>query len=104
MRFVGFLLISVLVAACGRSAGATPAWPKQAEKEVDGGESLEPRTASAVAAVDDDDEEEEVVEVKAVEKPAEKPAAVEAKPATPPPAPTPEPITTEEIVIEIEDD
>ena len=104
MRLVSLLLISVLVAACGRSAGARPAWPKQSEKEVDGGESLEPRTASAVAAVEEDDDEEEVVEVKAVEKPVEKPAAVEVKPPTPAPAATPEPITTEEIVIEIEDD
>ena len=103
MRLVASLLLSVLMAACGGSAKAGPAWPKQAEKEVDGGESLEPRTASAVAAVEEDDDEE-VVEEKPVEKAVEKPAAVEVKPATPAPTPPAEPITTEEIVIEIDDD
>ncbi|HEY5933525.1 MAG TPA: hypothetical protein VIU61_02760 [Kofleriaceae bacterium] len=102
MRLVA--LLSVLMMACGGSAKAGPAWPKQADKEVDGGESLEPRTASAVAAVEDDDDDEVVVEVKPVEKPVEKPAAVEVKPATPVPAPPAEPITTEEIMIEIEED
>jgi hypothetical protein len=103
MRLVAVFLSVLMTVACGGRSSAGPAWPKQAEKEVDGGESLEPRTASAIAAVEDD--EDEKVEEEPVEKPAEKPAAVEVKPATPAPtAPTPEePITTEEIVIEIDD-
>ncbi|MEJ7597228.1 MAG: hypothetical protein WKG01_04895 [Kofleriaceae bacterium] len=97
------LLIAILSAACGGRASGAPAWPKTADKEVDGGESLEPRVAGTVAAADDDDDA--VVEVKEVEKPAEKPATTEVTPVvTAPTVPTPEePIQTEEIVIEIED-
>jgi hypothetical protein len=100
---VGVLSAVLLAAACGGRSTAVPAWPKQSDKEVDGGESLEPRTASAIAAVED--EKEDVVEAKPVEKPAEPPAAVEPTPSTPtPPTPPEESITTEEIVIEIEED
>jgi len=98
---VGVLSAVLLTAACGGRSTAGPAWPKQTDKEVDGGESLEPRTASTVAAVEDD---APAVEAKPAEKPAETPAAAEVKPSTPTPTPPPEePVTTEEIVIEVED-
>ena len=101
-RVTASLLLLLLGSACGRSTSG-PAWPKTADKEVDGGESLEPRVAGSVAAIEDS--KDEVVEVKAVEKPADKPAATEVKPDVPAPAVpvVEEPIQTEEIVIEIED-
>lgn len=102
MRIV---LAVLLLAACGR-ASAGPAWPKMAEREADGGESLAPRAkASAVAAVSDDEDEKPA---KADDKPAATPAKPDAettKPASTTPTQAPEDIviTTEEIVIEIED-
>jgi len=104
MRLV---LALFLVAACGSKPTAGPAWPKTADKETDGGESLAPRAkASAVAAADDDDDEVEATP--AADKPAAttpKPDAETPKPATTGSAQAPEDIviTTEEIVIEIDE-
>jgi hypothetical protein len=106
MRLVLALFV---VAACSGKPSAAPAWPKTADKEVDGGESLEPRAkASAVAAAT----KEEVVPVATPAADKDKPAA-EKKPEaeTPKPAATTGStpateeiiITTEEIVIEIEE-
>jgi len=89
---------------CG-AASASPAWPKSAPREIDGGESLAPRAAArAIAAVENERPSE-----RASEKP-EAPAAAAPASATPTtPAATPatpaaeEPIMTDEIVIEIED-
>lgn len=106
MRLV---LAVLLLAACSSKPAAAPAWPKMAERETDGGESLAPRAkASAVAAAADDDDDDEKPAAKSDDKPAAKP---DAKPdaETPKPAATatqaPEEIiiTTEEIVIEIDD-
>ena len=104
MRLVAGVIIAALLAACAGRASSAPAWPKLSEKEVDGGESLEPRTVAAIPEKDDDDEEA-VVEDKPVEKPAEATAPAEDKAETPetPAAPPDEIITTEEIVIEVED-
>ncbi len=106
MRLV---LAVFFVAACGGKPSAAPAWPKTADKEVDGGESIEPR-AKASAVVASTKEEAVVVVTPAVDKdkPAEKPKtdAETTKPATitgPTPAIEEIIITTEEIVIEIED-
>jgi len=98
------LLLVILVAGCGARSSSGPAWPKMAEKETDGGESLAPRTAAAsvVGAAADDDDDVKVVE----SAPADKPAAAADKPATvgtPTVAPVDDPITVEEIVIEIDD-
>ena len=103
MRLVAGVIIAALLAACAGRASSAPAWPKLSEKEVDGGESLEPRTIAAIPEKDDD--EEAVVEDKPVEKPAEATAPAEDKAETPetPAAPPDEIITTEEIVIEVED-
>lgn len=93
-------LLVFTLAACSSSASAKPAWPKARPREVDGGESLAPRAAArAIAAVVEED------------KPAATPATAAAAPisvdkpaAAPAPAPaSDEPITTEEIIIEIED-
>lgn len=104
MRLV---LAVLLLTACSSKASSGPAWPKMTDKEVDGGESLAPRAkASAVAAKSDDDDKPAAA--------ADKPAAA-ATPKTD--AETPKPatttgstqvpadiiITTEEIIIEIDD-
>ena len=108
MRLVLALFV---VAACGGKPSAAPAWPKTADKEVDGGESLEPHAkASAVAAATKKDEGTSLTpEVDPTEKPAvEKPKAdaETPKPATTTgstPATDEIVITTEEIVIEIDE-
>jgi hypothetical protein len=101
----GRFLVVVALAGCASHAANGPAWPKQHEAEADGGESLAPHTARAVVAAE-----------KAEEEPA-KPAATSAAPAAAPekkeagaaPAVAPanatidETITTEDIVIEIDD-
>lgn len=101
-------VLFVVLSACGAKRSA-PAWPKMTEKEVDGGESLAPKP-SAVATADKDDDEDDAVEA----KPAEKTEKADAKPAdktetkpadTKPDAKPSEEviITTEEIVIEIDE-
>lgn len=105
------LLFVVILAACSAAKPSGPAWPKMAETDVkdDGGESIDPRPANAVAAVIEKSEEPKT---KKTESEAEKPAAAptEDKPAatTTPPAPaTPssdDVINTQEIIIEIDDD
>jgi hypothetical protein len=96
----------LLAAACGSRPAAGPAWPKQAEHETDGGESLAPRAkASAVAAAEDDDDE---IAVAPADKPEAKPEVKAetpkaATPSAPPPPPEDIVITTEEIVIEVDD-
>ncbi len=106
MRLVAALVI--VLSACGAKATTGgPAWPKAADKETDGGESLAPRAkAASVAAVEAADEAESDATPE-----ADKPAAPgEAKPETPKPAtpgatqaPEEITITTEDIVIEIDD-
>lgn len=100
------LLLVVLLAGCGARSASGPAWPKMAEKESDGGESLTPRTAAASvvgAAAEEDDEDEDVKVVEAAAVPAEKPAAAAGeKPAATTAMPE-DTITVEEIVIEIDE-
>ncbi len=106
MRFAA--LVAVLsLAACGARGAGEPAWPKAAERETDGGESIAPRESKAVAAAEDEDEV--TVEVAA-------PAAAAATPGAPAAAATPtstsmptvtapeDTIMIEEIVIEIVDE
>ena len=101
---LGILVIAL--AACSSSVAARPAWPRQRPHEVDGGESLAPRPAArAITARAEDD--------RPAERPIDKPAAtapaargVTADKPGPDKAATPaaeEPITTDDIVIEIED-
>jgi hypothetical protein len=105
-------IVMLALAACSGpgAASASPAWPKAAVREVDGGQSLAPRAAArAVAALVEDDKEDKPTDKAAADKPAaaatsaggstaDKSAAT-SSPATPPD----EPITAEDIVIEIED-
>ena len=107
MRLVLALFV---IAACGSKPSAAPAWPKTADKETDGGESLEPRAkASAVAAATKDEKVDAETPADDKDKPAaEKPKtdAETPKPATTTgstPATEEIVITTEEIVIEIEE-
>jgi hypothetical protein len=107
------LLTTVMTSGCtARSSG--PAWPKQTFPDDDGGESLAPRDTITTALEEADDD---VVEVKAdksdksdksdkdppekSDKPAD--ATAETPTGTTPAVPE-DVITTEDLVIEIEDD
>ena len=101
------LLLAVALLGCARSAATGPAWPKSQPAEHDGGESLAPHVSrSAVTAIEKSDED---VKPAAVEAPAPRantpaPAATGTAPAADAPrAPAEETITTEDIIIEIDD-
>jgi hypothetical protein len=101
------VLVLVVVSACAGSAAHGPAWPKQHDKEADGGESLAPHVASQVAAIgitkDDDDTGKPAAATPA--SPAAATGAATTTPVVTPSAQTPtdETINTEEIIIEIDD-
>jgi len=102
-------LLVIALAACSASASAGASWPRPRVREVDGGESLAPRAAArAIASVAED---AKPVDRAVADKPGtpattgsaapaggDKPAAATSATASPD-----EPITTEEIVIEVED-
>lgn len=100
--------LSIALGACGSRGSQGPAWPKAAEREIDGGESLDPRQATVIAEVKD----EKPVVTEAAVKPAEdaaKPADAATPEAATPAATTTitadeDVITVEEIVIEIEEE
>jgi hypothetical protein len=102
-------LLVFALAACSSPASAGPAWPKSTARDVDGGESLAPRAAARTVAAnvaDDDDDDKPAVPAAGEPRAVDKPAAARdgGTPVTPAASPaTDEPITTEEIVIEIED-
>lgn len=76
-----------LVAACGGRSASGPAWPKAAESEEDGGESLEPQHASNVAAVERAEDRTPAVDATVVvmeEKPPAKPDGAKPEVAKPP--------------------
>jgi hypothetical protein len=104
------LLFVVILGACTSAKPSGPAWPKMAETDPkeDGGESIDPRESNAVAAVIEKSEEpaEKKTEGEAATPAAATTATDEkpAVPAAPTTAPTDEVITTEEIIIEIDDD
>jgi len=107
MRFAA-LVVAALLAACGARGAGDPAWPKPAERETDGGESLAPRESiKAVAAAEAKAEKsDDVTEATAA---AATPDA-EAEATTPTTTSTPtitapeDTIMIEEIVIEISDE
>ncbi|MBL0219975.1 MAG: hypothetical protein IPQ07_39675 [Myxococcales bacterium] len=104
MRRVLFV-VCVLTAACGASPRGNPAWPKMADKEADGGESIAPHpgATSIVAATDTDDDDDDI-KVVAAPTAATPAAAAAAAPAVTPTVTAPEDtITIEEITIEIDD-
>jgi hypothetical protein len=101
------LLIVCVLAACGHSSASGPKWPEASVKEEDGGESLEPRPSATYAAAvekSEDDKDDKPAAASSDETP-EAPESDD-KPATTS-APTQpandDVITTEEIIIEIED-
>lgn len=101
-RLLAAFALTTLV-ACGAGHDRGPAWPKRTDPEVDGGESLAPRTTSFVAAKESEKEtkSDDKVEEKAADtKAADKPAA-DAKTTT---ITAPDDvIIIDDIVIEIED-
>lgn len=99
---VRFVVLAALLVACGGSGSRTPAWPKASAHGTDGGESLAPRVASSVAAIEQADE------IKPEDKPVVKPDApvetsVGVKPVVPAVTKPDDVITTEDIIIEIDD-
>lgn len=94
--------------ACGHSSASGPKWPEPSTTAEDGGESIEPKPGATYAAAIEksaDDNDDKPAASTADETPAatttdEKPAATTSddKPAGD------DVITTDEIIIEIEDD
>lgn len=99
------VVVVAALAACSSTSRPGLAWPKLHEADPDGGESIAPHTARAVAAIEKPEEP----------KPAPAPATAAPAAATPtaptgatppaaPPAPMIEdPIITDDIIIEIDD-
>jgi hypothetical protein len=108
MRFAALVVAAVWalwLGACGARGSHDPAWPKTADRETDGGESIAPREAIAAVVVEDAAE----VAVDVVAPAAAAATAGGAAAATPtvtaPTVTAPEDtITVEEIVIEINDE
>ena len=94
MRLVALLLLG----ACSHAASG-PAWPRPHATSADGGESLAPHTASAVAAAATGEDEQAVPDLTLPATPAA--ATPAATPAAKPTASPDEPVTTEDMVIEI---
>ena len=101
MRVMLVIALAAGSMSCARQDAAGPAWPRSAERETDGGESLAPRAAArAIAAV---------VEERAAERAADRPApAATAAPGERPASQgsvqvTEEPLPLDEIVIEVDD-
>lgn len=105
MRWVAAVLC--LAMGCGAHGDPGPAWPKRLDPEVDGGESLAPRTASVVAASEKKDEDEDEAKpdaktddaAKTIELKSDDAKDTDAKPATS----TDDVIIIDDIIIEIED-
>ncbi|HWO17531.1 MAG TPA: hypothetical protein VNO30_02105 [Kofleriaceae bacterium] len=110
VRRVGitWVLLSLL-AGCGGSRAHGPAWPKLSEPETDGGESLAPRNASSVAAIEDADDATPGAATPAPAAGTAAPAASTApagrteRPADAPSSREPDVLNIDDIVIEIED-
>lgn len=105
-RLLAVVALVTLVAGCGAGRERGPAWPTRSESDVDGGESLAPRTTSVVAASETKKDapkktEETAVTTEGAEKPADKPA--DAKATTAVTAPSDDVIIIDDIVIEIEE-
>lgn len=101
------VLASVLGSGCGAGPDRGPAWPKPHEREADGGESLAPRQPGAVAEIEKAEDASPSTPAPAApvtSGAAALPAAGSDRPAPEDPAQKePDVLTTEEIVIEIED-
>lgn len=93
-------MLLLLLVGCAPHGADAVAWPKQHVAEKDGGESLAPHTSRAIAAAASDDDE--VVPEVAAPSMLEAPK-VDAPRVDAPRPPVDETITTEEMVIEVED-
>lgn len=108
MRPLLYLLLAAGIAACGHARDTGPAWPAASTTDEDGGESLEPRASSPVAAAieDADEDEEEAADTDDAGSKTDDaaPAKTDSDQTAPSSEPTTdEPVMTEEIIIEIED-
>ena len=104
------LLLGGALAGCGGRRDPGPAWPKLHVTETDGGESLAPQQGSSVAAIEEAKDAKPSAPAPAAATtttgaaPAATPATRTERPAADPPAARePEVLTTEEIIIEIDD-
>ena len=99
------VLVVAALAACSSSPRPSLAWPKLHEADPDGGESLAPHTARAVAAIEKSEEPKAAAAPAAAAPTAAVPAAPTG--AAPPAAPAvpviEDPIITDDIIIEIDD-
>jgi hypothetical protein len=103
---MGRFLVAVILAGCTHAATTSPAWPKQSTPDKDGGESLAPHESKQLNVAVEKSDEETKPEPKVEAKPAVVPAAAETGGTVTAPAvtqPTEETITTEDIIIEIDD-
>ncbi len=102
-------VLAGVLAACGGSPERGPAWPAPSPPETDGGESLAPRQAGSVAAIESAEDETPTAPAAAAAGASATAASPAAAPAASPepseaPAREPDVLTTEELIIEIEDD
>jgi hypothetical protein len=101
-----WLFVVAALAGCAPRAASGPAWPKQHFADNDGGESISPRQPKQIAVATPRVDEVKPVAVKATVAPVAVAPGVDAPAATviaPVVQPTEEMITTEEIIIEIDD-
>lgn len=107
MRRVMLLMLAAGIAACGHGKQSGPAWPTPSTTADDGGESIEPRASSAVAAaIEKADEPEDKDAADPTEEKVETAAPSKDEPGQAPSASQPtqdDVIMTDEIIIEIED-
>jgi hypothetical protein len=102
---MGRMFLVLALVGCTHAASTSPAWPKSAARDKDGGESLAPHESKAISvAVEKSDVEtkpDAKPETKAVVPVTEGGVAPTVAPMVT--APTDETITTEDIIIEIDD-
>jgi hypothetical protein len=99
------VLVGMLV-GCGGAPERGPAWPKASPSETDGGESLAPRQPSSVAAIEEAGDATPSAAPPAsaaAAAPAAAPARADKPAAESPPPREPDVLTTEDIIIEIDD-
>lgn len=100
--------IAPLSAGCGHAAERAPAWPRPAASETDGGESLAPRQPGVIAAIEDGGTATPAPPAGAAANDSADAAPADAtpkadRPADAPAAREPDILSTEDIVIEIDD-
>jgi hypothetical protein len=103
MQAAAVVLALATLVGCVGHGDREPAWPKRTDPDVDGGESLAPRTSGVVAAKEaeketkvEDKADDKAADAKATDKPAD------AKPTTTITTPD-DVIIIDDIIIEIED-